>query len=410
MAANHTHNQNSQRRKKNRRKRRIRAALTLALTVAVVLGVAFAGGWILRKILWDQPNPGLITASKAPGTDKNNLETNKVSSNTGDLPDTGETASTEAQADNVLPDDSGLYGGGTGSVTDHSLSGETGTLDTDRPSSDPLAENTDTWTSSLDLTNLHSHHVLLADASTGETLAEYNGEDRIYPASMTKVMTAYLAVLYISDWDATMTVPADIFDTLYARDASLAGFAPGETATFRDLLYGVLLPSGAECCEALARWISGSEDAFVELMNQKASELGMTHTHFCNPTGLHDDDHYTTAPDLVILLREALKYQSFRDAFTAERWSTKPTDQHPDGFTFHSTLFRFLDTASVTGGSILGGKTGYTDEAGQCLISLATINGRDYILVTALAFGGESGEQCHILDAVNVYNQIGSLT
>ena len=184
-------------------------------------------------------------------------------------------------------------------------------------------------------------------------------------------------------------------------------FQPGEEVRLKDLLYGVLLPSGAECCLAFADRISGSEEEFVSLMNDKAQELGMKNTHFTNSTGLHDPEHYSTVEDISILLQYALKNEYFRDAFTSSRYSTIPSEQHPEGFTFHSTIFKYMDSTEVTGGEILGGKTGYTEEAGLCLASLAQVNGKEYILVTAKANGTHQTEQFHILDAINVYNQIG---
>ncbi len=262
----------------------------------------------------------------------------------------------------------------------------------------------------VDLTHLYSRYAVLVDNESGNILAQHDAQERIYPASMTKIMTAVLAVENTSDMEETVTVPEDIFPQLYAEDASMAGFLPGEKARLRDLLYGILLPSGAECCLTFADRIAGSETAFVELMNRKAEELGLANTHFCNATGLHDPDHYSTAEDIASLLRYALQSRTFREAFTGNRYSVAPSEQHPDGFTFVSTMFSYMGSADVTGGRILGGKTGYTEEAGQCLASLAEIGGEEYILVTAKADGTHETEQFHILDAQNVYNQIGAST
>ena len=118
----------------------------------------------------------------------------------------------------------------------------------------------------------------------------------------------------------------------------MAGFAPQDQVSYRDLLYGALLPLGAECCEALARVCDGSEEAFVKEMNQKAKKLGMKHTNFKNVTGLHDKDHYTTAEDLSLLLEYALKNQEFYEIFTAKSHSMAPTASHPEGFTVYSTM------------------------------------------------------------------------
>ena len=131
-----------------------------------------------------------------------------------------------------------------------------------------------------------SRHALLMDARTGQVLARKRSGEEAAPASLTKMMTVLLATEALPDLDTPVTLPEDIFPALYKADASMAGFQPGETVTVRDLLYGAMLPSGAECCEALAREVSGSEEAFVALMNRKAGELGMKHTHFANCTGL----------------------------------------------------------------------------------------------------------------------------
>lgn len=263
--------------------------------------------------------------------------------------------------------------------------------------------------SDVDLLQLKSEYAILMDEATGTTIAEHGSSDRIYPASLTKIMTAVLALEYSGDLDEQITMPNDIFDALYAEGASMAGFQPGEVVRVRDLLYGVLLPSGAECCLTFAQRIAGSEAGFVDLMNQKAEELGMVNTHFCNSTGLHDPEHYSTVEDISLLLRYALENESFRAAFTTGRYSVPPTNKHPDGFTFYSTMFSCMDTTTVDGGEVTGGKTGYTQEAGLCLASVAKVNGREYLLVTARAEGSHETEQFHILDALNVYNQIGSL-
>ena len=186
----------------------------------------------------------------------------------------------------------------------------------------------------------------------------------------------------------------------------MAGFQPGEEVRLKDLLYGILLPSGAECCLAFADRIAGSEEQFAVMMNEKAKELRMKDTHFTNSTGLQDSDHYSTVKDISILLRYALKNDVFRTVFTARRYSTRPSNLHPEGFTFYSTMFQSLEGRETADGEILGGKTGYTKGAGLCLASLARIHGKEYILVTAKAEGNHETEPFHILDAVSVYNQI----
>ena len=126
-------------------------------------------------------------------------------------------------------------------------------------------------------------------------------------------MTAVLAIENTDDLSQTVTLPYDIFEPLYEENASMAGFQPGEESTLKDLLYGILLPSGAECCMAFADRIAGSEEAFVDMMNEKAAEIGMSNTHFCNATGLHNPDHYSTVKDISVL---------FEICFAIRRFST----------------------------------------------------------------------------------------
>lgn len=260
----------------------------------------------------------------------------------------------------------------------------------------------------VDLSGLYSPHAILTDAESGEVLAELRAREKIYPASLTKIMTAVLAIENTEDLEEFMTLPEDYFEELYAQGASMAGFLPGESVRLRDLLYGILLPSGAECSMAFAVRIAGTEDAFVEMMNRKAKELGLSRTHFCNVTGLHDRDHYSTVEDISILLQYALKNAVFREAFTSASYQTASSWEHPDGLTLFSTMYPYRDLMEVEGGEILGGKTGYTDEAGLCLASLAGIGDGEYILVTAKAEGTHETEPFHILDAVSVYSRIGA--
>ena len=257
----------------------------------------------------------------------------------------------------------------------------------------------------VDLSMLVSPYAILLDGESGSVLASKKGDEKIFPASMVKVMTVLTAIRSISDLDATTTMLADFYDELYAQDASRAGFEPGEEAKLRDLLYGALLPSGAECCMQLAIEAAGSEDAFVELMNQNALDMGLVQTHFTNATGLHSEDQYSTPHEIGEILRTALKNKTFYQVFTTHSYTVQPTAVHPDGFTFWSSLFKNITDDSVNGGKLMGGKTGYTDEAGHCLASMAEINGKEYILVTA-GWAQTDDTVYHISDAFRAYNQI----
>lgn len=219
-------------------------------------------------------------------------------------------------------------------------------------------------------------------------------------------MTAVVGLENLSDQNETITIDRDTYDRLYTEGASLAGFGAGDEVKAIDILYGVMLPSGAECCVGLAQHLFGSEENFVAKMNEKAAELGMDSTHFVTCTGLHDENHYTTVRDLTKLLSYALQNDTFRQIYCTSEYTTSATASAPEGLHFLSTMFKKMDSPEVNGGEIEGGKTGYTGEAGQCLASLAKVDDVEYILVTAGAPGGPSTEPYHIEDAKTVYNRI----
>lgn len=253
--------------------------------------------------------------------------------------------------------------------------------------------------------NIYSKHMILVDLQSHRVISEKASREKTYPASLTKIMTAIVAIENTRDLNEKMEVTQEIFNSLNGSDASMAGFLPGEDVPAIDLLYGTLLPSGAEAASTLAVNCTGSEDKFVELMNQKAEELGMKNTHFTNVSGLNDQEHYTTVSDMAILLQYCLRNSTFYTVFTTKSHSTSATNKHPDGITFHSTMFQSMNTSNVEGGRILGGKTGYTSEAGLCLASLAEKDGKKYILITTGADGNHQTKQFNIIDAFNIYNK-----
>jgi serine-type D-Ala-D-Ala carboxypeptidase (penicillin-binding protein 5/6) len=260
---------------------------------------------------------------------------------------------------------------------------------------------------SIAFDKLNSPNAILIHLKDHTILMQKNSEEKVYPASLTKMMTAIVAIENLPDLKGKIKLTNSTFQGLYEADASMAGFQPDERVRAIDLLYGVMLPSGAECCNGLADQIAGSEQNFVKLMNQKAADLGMDNTHFENTTGLHNENHYTTVKDLAILLSYALQNDTFREIFTSSRHSIPLTNKHPGGITFYSTMFEELNNQNIIDGEILGGKTGYTDEAGLCLASLAKVGKQEYIMVTAGAKGDHHSEQFNITDALAVYSSIG---
>ena len=241
-------------------------------------------------------------------------------------------------------------------------------------------------TQTLDL-QMYSKNAILIDLSENTVIAEKNPDDKIYPASMTKLLTALVASEHITNWDDTFTMTQAIIDPLFKAGASLAGFEANETVTLRELLYGALLPSGAEATEALAIYVAGSEKDFVALMNEKAQALGLTTAHFMNASGLHDKDHYCTVRDMAVILQAVLANPECRAALTSTTHTTPATEQHPDGLAMTDKFLYRVASQDLKGCKILGAKTGYTAEAGNCCASYGVSpDGRECICVTAQAW------------------------
>jgi D-alanyl-D-alanine carboxypeptidase (penicillin-binding protein 5/6) len=252
---------------------------------------------------------------------------------------------------------------------------------------------------------LGSENAILIRVGGDAPLLDIDADARVYPASITKIMTAVIVLESVDDLSEKVTLSEAMFAPIYEANASIAGYLPGESVRVIDLLYGLMLPSGAECAIGLAERVAGSESAFVELMNEKAKSLGMDGTHFVNSSGLHDAAHYSTARDLAVLLEYALRDDTFRKIVSSAKYSTAATNKHPDGITVRSTLFTALDSLEFADGVILGGKTGYTGEAGQCLASYTELDGERFVLVTCGAHG-DIALNTHIADALTVYGAI----
>ncbi len=245
--------------------------------------------------------------------------------------------------------------------------------------------------------DIYSKSAILYNMDDDIILYEKNSEERTSIASLTKIMTCIVAIENIDNLDQKIILKSDVFTGLAEAGASVAGFRVGENVTFRDLLMGALLPSGADATRALALNISGSESEFVNLMNNKAIELGLKNTHFENTTGLESSNHYSTVKDISIILKYALKNQTFKDMYTTREYTTT------SNLTFYSTLKKISNNYSFNVSNILGSKTGYTDEAGLCMSSIANYNNVNYLLVTAGAdYRGNVPRQ--LLDAITIYN------
>lgn len=254
--------------------------------------------------------------------------------------------------------------------------------------------------------DMYSSNMILLNLDNDEVICEKKSDEIIYPASLTKIMTAILAIEMLGEdgLKTRMIMPEEVFEDLTAKNASMAGFAPGEKLCAADLLYGMMLPSGADGAVGMAVNLCGSEEVFVEKMNEKAKMLQMNHTHFVNVTGLHDKNHYSTLEDLSILLKYALKNETFRKVFTTGMYETSASKEHPEGIVLESTLFSKMSVEALEDLALLGGKTGFTDKAGLCLATLASCGQKEYILITAGAKARTSANPFHIIDAMKIYS------
>ena len=211
----------------------------------------------------------------------------------------------------------------------------------------------------------------LFDLSDTETLYAHRVNERVYPASTTKVMTALVA-LQNGNLEDVVTVSANAANR--AADESTCDLKEGDQLTLEELLIGLLLQSGNDNAVAIAEHVAGSEEAFVEMMNAEAVRLLATHTHFVSPHGLQDEDHYTTAYDLYLIFNEAIKLEKFLEIIRLDSYNAHIT--HADGteedVTWEaSNLYARGEAELPTAATVIGGKTGTTQKAGNCLILLS---------------------------------------
>ena len=211
---------------------------------------------------------------------------------------------------------------------------------------------------------------LLISPDSGMVLYEKNADERRYPASTTKIMTALLVLENVADLNETVTAQVSDFETLEA-DSSSAGIKEGETVTVGDLLYGLMLPSGNEAAYMLARHVAGSYEAFVDMMNKRAEELGCTGTHFVNPCGLHDDNHYTTARDLYKIAYAAMQDETFADIADTVQWNMSKTNMQEERKVLTTNQLIFSSYQPWAYAYCKGIKTGNTSQAGNCFVGYA---------------------------------------
>jgi len=234
--------------------------------------------------------------------------------------------------------------------------------------------------------SISPQHAILIDANTGAVLYEKNADDQAYLASTTKIMTCILA-LEKGDLDESVTVGEEVWRG-FGSQSSMMGLSEGERVTLRELIYGLMLVSGNDAAAAIAVHLGGSISGFADMMNEKAAQLGMTGSHFVNPHGRHEDDHYTTARDLATLARYCMvqspEANNFRAVVGRETYTVEPTNRDKDGY-FLENSNKLIHTKegkeSYEYRYATGIKTGDTNQALRCLAASAEKDGISLICI-----------------------------
>lgn len=244
---------------------------------------------------------------------------------------------------------------------------------------------------------IHSNEYLVIRMSDFKVLFSKDADKLMYPASLTKLLTMDTVLNVVSDLDEKSYVSVSQVNDLIADDASLAYIQTDYEYTIKDLLYALILPSGADAAVALENYFDKLGLNLVEEMNKQAKDLGCLNSNFVNTTGLHNDNHYTCLNDLLKIVMDILTYDEGRRLLETTRYTMN------DGTLLHTTI-RLFSNDEI---NALGGKTGYTSESGQSIIVLFKKNNRSYLLMTGNAMGDISENQYwHFEDAMEIMNYL----
>lgn len=250
--------------------------------------------------------------------------------------------------------------------------------------------------------DLKAKNALLVCLDTDEVLYEKGADEQVYPASITKIMTIILALESERyNPDAKIAMSKEALDLILGTGSVVSNLKEGEEITQLDLMHLLLMSSCGDCAYLVALYYGGSVDGFIQMMNDKAKELGMKGTHYTNPVGLHDEQNYTTANDTYILTRYALQNDTFKDICEKTRYTVGATNMSP-ARTISTTVFLQDSSTAFYYTYAKGVKTGFTDESGRCLVSTASYNGYNYM---CLVFGCENSKtyRYEFGDSKNLY-------
>ena len=228
--------------------------------------------------------------------------------------------------------------------------------------------------------DLVANAAIVMDAASGQVLYEKNSQEKKYPASITKILTVLIALEHNVDFNATVTMSENAIWGV-ERDSTLIGLDVGEQVTVKDLVYATMVKSANECAYALAEYVAGDIESFAKLMNERAAEIGCKNTHFVTPNGLHDEDHYTTAYDMALITKEALKNETFREIAGALNYTVPATNLTEETRPLWNGNKMINPAEPYYYEYCEGGKTGYTMKANNTLMTFAKKDGLELICV-----------------------------
>ncbi len=228
--------------------------------------------------------------------------------------------------------------------------------------------------------DLVANAAIVMDAASGQVLYEKNSQEKKYPASITKILTVLIALEHNVDFNATVTMSENAIWGV-ERDSTLIGLDVGEQVTVKDLVYATMVKSANECAYALAEYVAGDIESFAKLMNERAAEIGCKNTHFVTPNGLHDEDHYTTAYDMALITKEALKNETFREIAGTLNYTVPATNLTEETRPLWNGNKMINPAEPYYYEYCEGGKTGYTMKANNTLMTFAKKDGLELICV-----------------------------